>query len=273
MNLLELFHSFSLSGKASPTLGVLTVIYTNGLARDKLWKLVQNVSRCLFYLITLNTTQSSSLRRVSEWFKNLWKNVSTARKGFRVGKSIVHANKLRTVLLDKRRTDVYKCISSIQRSALFAHEIFDNCVWFSSSKLIATHYREYCKQWAYTTKFLGETLGMYLQYMEWCRINSRRGDSSGSSGSSDGSTGTQDGSIGDKAKQKQRAKIIRSVTKGFAQVLAAGINAKYGMRFFGWKKNDGVLGLCGIVNAVISLYDYWPGANQANASKPLKRKS
>ena len=250
---------------AAPTLHTLTAIYTSGLARDKVWKFVQNFSRFLFYILTLPSTSSStsSVHLLSEWSKNLWKNISTARKGFRLGKSIVHANKLHQTLLNHKRTPLYKCIVSVKRSVLFAHELFDNCVWLSSSRLIAATHKESCKQWAYTTKFIGEVCGLYLQYVEWCRV--RRLESGGSSRGKGGARDRdrdRDGNLAvvvdRKTIEKQRAKIIRTASKGFAQVVAAFINAKYATRMFGWPKNDGVIALCGMVNAVISVYDYWP---------------
>jgi len=269
-----LLEVFDTSEKAPTTLCSLSIIYASGLARDKLWKFVQNFSRFLFYILTIQSTKSSSsyILETSEWFKNVWKSVSTARKGFRLGKSILHANKMHIYFNDQRRYFILKCIHTVQRSFLFFHEFFDNCVWLTSCNLIATKNKMYYKQQAYSTKFFGEAFGMLLHVVELHHIKSlvsENGNRNGTSSSSrDDLTKLKSKKLVEKnVIKKQKAKIIRAMAKGFPQMLAAFINANYGTRFFGWEKNDGVLSVCGMVNAIVCLFDYWP-----NITVPVRKK-
>ena len=224
------------------TLHNLTLMYCTTVGRDKTWKFVQNFSRFLFYILSA-TTSSTAYIDYAERVRNLWKNLSNARKGFRLGKSIIHADKFCTTMFDKNRTALYKCIDCLKRSILFCHEACDNLFWFSKFNIIQDNKRSVVyKQWAYMTKGIGEALSLCLHATELARLC--RLEASGTAQRSD--------------VRKQRAKVYRRVTKSACDAIGAFINAKYALRLFGWSGNDGVMGFLGIVSAFMSLVGKYP---------------
>jgi|TARA_B100000780_G_C21020021_1_gene408780 hypothetical protein len=225
---------------AKPTLETLTSIYCTTVGRDKTWKFVQNFSRFLFYILTTISGNKRALI-IAEIFRNLWKNLSNVRKGFRLGKSITHANKFRITYLNPKRTRLYKGINCFKRSILFFHEFFDNLFWFCKFIVPNTKNSKIYKQYAYLTKGMGEGVGLCLHYTELQRINA---------------LSTQ-ADVDHDDLSKQRAKLLRGATKSTCDVIGVFFNAGFSLKF-GLEKNDGVLGLLGCLSAVMTLIEKYP---------------
>ena len=220
---------------AVPTIHTTTQLYQDAVGRDKTWKFIQNLSRITFYFLTTISGNPTSGERA----RSLWKNLSNARKGFRLGKSITHADKLQIAINSKNKSQTYKLLVVMRRSCLFFHEIFDNFYWFSKSDLISSKLSNYYKLWSYTLKFWGEFFGMLLNYTEMLRMQQQTIEA------------------GTDAMRSERSKLLRSVVRACCDAGAAFINAKYSQRLVGWSGNDGVLGLLGVVSASTSLLDKW----------------
>lgn len=181
-------------------------------------------------------------------FSGMFNNMKTARKLFRLFKSINEYKKIMDILGSKDLSQK-DMLNAASRLCFLLYWFFDNVVVLSSVKFLGYDAKQMNKYGAFWW-FLGLILGQAIAFITLSELNQKEGE------------------IRRKERSEETKKALKEIQcKKFTQYLniikqggdmitssqAIELPAKFGFNF-----NDGAVGMGGFVSAVITMYQLYP---------------
>ena len=265
---------------AAVSLEVLARLYCNLEARDKLWKAVQNVSRITQWVQRLVAADGSDGSGATA--RILWKQMSLTRKGFRLGKSLLHLEKLQNLLARKvsgssnSSAVLETALQVLSRACLFCYAFWDSCLFLAKVKLLSTSRATAFKVYGHRFKLVGNLAGIALGAIEWTRTRTAVAQATQvlaipkfASQTSSLTLRADRIEIRDEVQEdaaqatlyraEERAeKATLKLVKASVDAFDAFNNSGVAVRLLGRSANDGVMGCAALVSASCVLYREWP---------------
>lgn len=251
--------------------------------RDKVTKIIQYGSRALMWYYSAKRSDEST----AAMWRTAYKTTQLSRKAFRMAKALDELNKLTDVLDNKAVAEPVRTMKIIRHMFMGGFWFFDNLYYLATVKLLRMQ-PEPANHWATRFWFVANHFAILIAYIQLAEHQAKRQkltaalreidqkllelrETESKSTAPIQSDDSRDTVIQlgderfrlvvqlDSANEKQ-FKLCLALVKAICDYLVS-CNTP-GVRLpellFGSKINDGVVGLLGVISALIVIYGQWP---------------